>query len=359
MKFLFIVQGEGRGHLTQAIALKNMLSRNGQEVVGVLAGKSELREFPAFFFEKIEAPVYRFSSPNFLPAAPNKKTNIWLSSAYNLLKTPVYIRSLIFIHKKINEIQPDVVINFYEMMAGLTYLLYPPKVPYISVAHQYLFLHPEYKFPKESKSELFMLKLFNYVTSFRSKKLFALSIEPKSDVPRKRLVVVPPLLREEILQCEPTTGNYLHGYLLNAHYADEIIAWQKAHPDVYLHFFWDKKDAPAETIINDHLTFHTLDDQLFIQYMAGCKGYATTAGFESVCEAIYLGKPVLMVPTHIEQSCNAHEASNAGAGVVANHFDLDQLLDCISEYKGNAQFSQWAKQSEQRWISALTRYLLN
>ena len=33
MKFLFIVQGEGRGHLTQAITLEEMLLRNGHEVV--------------------------------------------------------------------------------------------------------------------------------------------------------------------------------------------------------------------------------------------------------------------------------------------------------------------------------------
>ena len=32
MKFLFIVQGEGRGHLTQAITLEEILRRNGHEV---------------------------------------------------------------------------------------------------------------------------------------------------------------------------------------------------------------------------------------------------------------------------------------------------------------------------------------
>ena len=49
-------------------------------------------------------------------------------------------------------------------------------------------------------------------------------------------------------------------------------------------------------------------ETLFLEYMAGCKGYATTAGFESVCEAMYLQKPVLMVPTHIKQECNALDA---------------------------------------------------
>ena len=35
MKFLFIVQGEGRGHFTQAITLEEMLLRNGHEVAEV------------------------------------------------------------------------------------------------------------------------------------------------------------------------------------------------------------------------------------------------------------------------------------------------------------------------------------
>lgn len=41
MKVLFIVQGEGRGHLTQAITLEEILRRNGHEVVEVLVGKSK------------------------------------------------------------------------------------------------------------------------------------------------------------------------------------------------------------------------------------------------------------------------------------------------------------------------------
>lgn len=52
--------------------------------------------------------------------------------------------------------------------------------------------------------------------------------------------------------------------------------------------------------------------------MAGCKAYASTAGFESICEAMYLGKPVLMVPAHIEQDCNAYDAMKAGAGIISD-----------------------------------------
>ena len=66
MKVLFIVQGEGRGHLTQAITLEEILRRNGHEVVEVLVGKSNTRRLPGFFNRNIQAPVKRFLSPNFL-----------------------------------------------------------------------------------------------------------------------------------------------------------------------------------------------------------------------------------------------------------------------------------------------------
>ena len=48
MKFLFIVQGEGRGHLTQAITLEDMLQRNGHEVVEVLVVKVPHAHYQVF-----------------------------------------------------------------------------------------------------------------------------------------------------------------------------------------------------------------------------------------------------------------------------------------------------------------------
>jgi uncharacterized protein (TIGR00661 family) len=354
MKFLFIVQGEGRGHLTQAITLRNMLTKNGHQLVSVLVGKSNRRELPPFFFKNIQAPVHRFDSPNFAPAPKNKKASLWKSFLCNLPQFPSYIRSIHLIRRHIRQSAADRVINFYEIMTGLAYALFPPTAPCISVAHQYLFLHPAYPFPpNESKLQLALLKAFTRLTCLRSTRILALSIQQKNFPPHKRITIVPPLLRNEVLQLSPTPGHYLLGYLLNPTYADDIIAYQQAHPDITMHFFWDKKDAPEETVINPRLSFHTLNDQLFIQYMAACKAYATTAGFESVCEALYLGKPTLMVPTHIEQSCNAHEASSAGAGIVSNHFDLDAFLAYIPHYQGNAAFRPWIQQAETIWMKEI------
>ncbi len=65
MKYLFIVQGEGRGHLTQAIALADILRRNGHEVCEVLLGKSKNRDIPEFFLKKIGCRVNCFDTLSF------------------------------------------------------------------------------------------------------------------------------------------------------------------------------------------------------------------------------------------------------------------------------------------------------
>ena len=352
MKFLFIVQGEGRGHLTQAISLKEILVKNGHEVVGVMVGKSNRRELPDFFIQGIQTDIYRFNSPNFLPSK-KKTTSIWLTIAYNFLKAGTYLSSIFYIKKQIRDLQADVVINFYDMMAGLTYALFTPKIPCVCIAHQYLFLHPDYVLPEDRWAELYLLKFFTKITAAKASLLLALSTREMPSVPDRRMKVVPPLLRKDVFEIPVKKGNYLHGYMLNDTYADEIIQFQKKHPGIYVRFFWDRKGVPDKLEVNDYLSFHRLNDRLFLEYMAECMGYATTAGFESVCEAMYMGKPVLMVPTHIEQECNAFESSSTGAGIVAHKFELEKLLEFIPLYQENPAFKVWAKGAEARIIEAL------
>ena len=64
MKYLFIVQGEGRGHLTQSMTLEKILLDRGHEVVGIMVGKSRQRRVPDFFTDGVAAPVTYFESMN-------------------------------------------------------------------------------------------------------------------------------------------------------------------------------------------------------------------------------------------------------------------------------------------------------
>ena len=357
MRFLFIVQGEGRGHMTQAISMHDILIKNGHEVVEVLVGKSERREIPKFFFEKIHAPVHTYESPNFLVANNNKGILLFRSILYNLEHLGRYFKSLAFINKKINSTKPDLVINFYELLAGLTYAIYNPSTPYICLGHQFLLLHPDFVFPKGQFLQRWMLNFNTRLTSFRAKKLLALSFSPMNDLPKKKLFVVPPLLRKEVLELIPEDGGYILGYMLNAGYSEEIVRWHQKQPHVLSHFFWDKKDVPEDMEAESNLFFHRINDVKFLSYMKDCSAYASTSGFESVCEAMYLRKPILMIPTkgHYEQKSNSVDAFRAGAGIVSESFDIEKLLDYIPRYdKKDQKFVTWTNTAEQRFLRLLT-----
>lgn len=353
MKVIFVVQGEGRGHLTQALALKQQLLHEGHEVVKVLVGKSKNREIPEFFKTQIESPVEMFLSPNFLPSKDNRRFNLLRSIGYNSLLIPSYLSSINFIRKQIEESGADIIINFYEVLCGITYSLFHFGIPEVCIAHQYLFLHPSFQMPKKYPLPESLLKLFTQITCIGASSKLALSIRDNSDTPVHGIKVVPPLLREEAKTVVRHHGDYIMGYILNAGFAVDVKAWHYMHPHTRLHFFWDKKDAPEELKIDDTLTFHRINDVKFLKYMAGCKAYATTAGFESVCEALYMGKPCMMIPAHVEQVCNAVDAEREMVGVMSSDFNIDKLKAFAHGYEEDVEFRMWENNAETRIMAAI------
>jgi len=354
MRYLFVVQGEGRGHFTQALSLKTMLEQNGHEVVAILVGGSAKRSLPEFFKSKINLETVQFQSPNFLPTPKGKNSFLLASILYNVFVLPIFIQSIFTIRRKIMEHQPDVVINFYELLCGVTYGLFNPKPPMINVAHQYYFQTPAFNYTGKNIRQFGLLNFYTWLTSINSLKILALSFREESTFQYGKIVIVPPLLRKEVLHHQTSEGDYIHGYMLNSGYAKELALWSKNNPNQKLHFFWDKKNGEKTEDVTPNLTLHPLSDALFLQFMAHAKAYATTGGFESVCEAMYMQKPVLMVPTHIEQECNVIDAIRSGAGVCSNEFNLDLLIDYIPNYKKSMDFKYWTRTAENTFLFELT-----
>lgn len=353
MKVIFVIQGEGRGHLTQALALGQMLRHEGHEVVKVLVGKSKNRVIPAFFENQIGCGIEQFYSPNFRPSKDNRRFNLLRSITYNVALIPSYVASINRMHRVIKESGADLIINFYEVLCGITCKLFRMGIPMVCVAHQYLFLHPDFKMPGKSLLPESMLKLFTRITCVGATAKLALSIRQYDDDEKQAIKVVPPLLRREVKTTIRHHGNYIMGYMLNTGFAEDVKAWHAKHPHTHLHFFWDKSDAPEELKVDDTLTFHRLDDVKFLKMMAGCRAYATTAGFESVCEALYMGKPCMLIPAHVEQECNAVDAEREMAGVMSNDFDIDKLKAFAHDYEEDVEFRMWENHADSRILAAI------
>ena len=146
---------------------------------------------------------------------------------------------------------------------------------------------------------------------------------------------------------------------MNHGYFEEIVKWHKINPEFEIHCFADKTEELKKFSFDKTKLFvHELNDKLFIEKMAEASGLVSTAGFESVCEAMYLGKPVLMVPVegHFEQFCNSRDAHYAGAGVYDKNFNIDKLVSYISsnaEKEGNSVYKRWVDNGKEKIYNEL------
>lgn len=354
MNYLLIVQGEGRGHLTQAIALAELLRHNSHTVVEVLVGKCQGREIPPFFFDRIGAPVVGFDSPSIDYGRSGTQGQMLRSVLANLTPKHLgrWVRSIALIARRIRATEPDVVINLYDMLGGLAHGWSRTKAPLVAIAHQFLVDHPDY--PHKKERGVSTLRWGNRLAGWGSSRRLALSFYPLPEARHKKIVVVPPLLRVELFDLAVAHEDFYLGYMLNAAYFDQVDAWHRAHSERVLHFFWDKKEAPETWEVRPGLTMHRLNDKKFLSMMARCKGYVTTAGFESVCEALYLGKPIQMIPAHVEQRLNGCDAVGVGAGVVGASFDLDLLGEAVAHYEADTVgFRAWVGEGERLFLAGV------
>jgi uncharacterized protein (TIGR00661 family) len=358
-KFIFLIQGEGRGHITQAISLFHILTKNGHEVPHIFIGKSRRRRIPGYLLKAFKVPVEPLASPNFLSDSHNKSIRLIPSIIYNSKYLKTYHQSLKRIDDAVKKVKPDVLVNFYDFLGGFYNFLYKPPLKFFAIGHAFMTDHPSFKFAKGKPFHKRLFLINNYLNSIGAYKKLALSFMPSYPAKVRNTIIVPPLLRDQLFKFNRANHDFILGYMVNDGYSQEIIDWSFKNPGIKLEIFWDKKNEPEIKKIGNNLTFHQLDAEKFLKKMAECKGMVTTAGFESICECMYLGKPVLMIPVsgQYEQACNAIDAELAGAGIQAGNFNISKLIQYIPLYKNPSEsFRSWYDKGEEIIVRELTDF---
>ncbi|ODS83296.1 MAG: hypothetical protein ABS46_06830 [Cytophagaceae bacterium SCN 52-12] len=355
MKFLFLVQGEGNGHLTQAVSLFQMLRAEGHEVVAALIGSSAGNRKPDFFCRSVTCPVYTYKSAG-LSYSRSGKLGPGATLAGLVRAVPDISASLRYIDSVVKSTEPDLIVNFYEICGGLYNFFFRNAIPVSCIAHQYLFLHPDFRFPGRKILQRCALTLLSRVTAWGARDVYALSFTD-SYAPGSRVRVVPPLLRREVTEGLASRGDHVLVYLTQPLLRRQIEKWHRRNPTVKLHCFCNNPYQKTGFVADDTLTFHPTDTRTFIELLRTCRALVTTAGFESVCEAMLLGKPVMMVPVpnHFEQECNALDASLNQIGTVSKNFDLDRLFEYLPRHESRAAIArEWLDQAPRLLLSSLT-----
>lgn len=319
----FLVQGEGRGHLTQALATARHLRDAGHDVRQVLVGRSPYRSLPSYFAQEIDAPLMTFEAPVQVPDGAGRGVSVSASARDAARRLPDFLRAVRRIHEATDQAQ--VVVNFFDLLGGISRVLFRTRAPAVSVAHNYVFLHPALAHAPGQPHVRALVLGYARATALRSAPRIALSFDPLPDAPDRRLVVAPPLLRVGLDARAPRDEGYLLAYALNPGYGDLLADWHRRSPAVTVHCYLDGGAAAlaAEPAAGFHA--HALDQEGFLRHLEGCRAYVGTAGFESICEAFHLGKPALVIPTagQFEQSLNAWDAARVGAACPGGYEELD------------------------------------
>jgi uncharacterized protein (TIGR00661 family) len=353
MKMMFCVLGEGRGHMTQAMAVKEMAEAAGHQLVAVTLGVSSQRPMPAYFESAMKMPVRQLPTLEF-KYKNNRSVSNTATLAGVLGNLPKYIRILRRFDEIVRETQPDVIINFFEPLAAFYAVTRRRRPPVVAIGHQFMFQHPGYVRTPQLWKQRLSMKLYTSILGARATKL-ALSLYAAPDLPEKRIIVGPPILRRRLFELESNpNGDFVLVYLLNHGYAGQIIAWSAKNPLTKLHCFYDKPGAPAEFHHSPSLTFHRLDGEKFLQMMAGCRHVVCTAGFESLGEAAWLGKPLFLVPVenHVEQQVNALDAQQFGIGIAETSFNLDRLAE-LPDRLPVEKFRSWVNCAPEKLFAAI------
>lgn len=311
--------------MTQALALAAFLRDAGHDVDRVLVGTSPFRSVPEYFHQGIGAPLETFAAPTQVPDRSARGVSVGATARDALRRLPRFVRSGWSIHARTRG--ADVVVNFLDLLGGLSRLLFRTPSPAVAVAHNYVFLHPALEGAPGAPHARGAVLAYTRATSAGAARIAALSFGPLPPERGRRLAVVPPLLRPGLDGMRPRDDGYLLAYALNAGYGAELASWHRRNPDVTIHCYVDGGARALGMEPEPGFHAHALDDTSFLRRLEGCRAYVGTAGFESICEAFYLGKPALVVPTagQLEQTLNAWDAARVGAARTGAYADLDSF----------------------------------
>ncbi|MEZ5072827.1 MAG: glycosyltransferase family protein [Bacteroidales bacterium] len=349
---LFIVQCEGRGHLSQSMALARLLEGQGHEVVAVYAGSEGMGELPGYFREAFGDRLRTFAAPVFLRLPNRQGIRVGATLGINLLRARRYLRAIRMLRRALGEHEPDLVFNFYELVGALALRKAPPGIRRVAVGH-HLFLHLQHYPCKGMPASRLLFGWLSRLILASSDRAWALSYQ--SGEGREKILVVPPLVRPDFLALPRKRGDRLLAYFLEEGYVWALIA--AAHRDPALRADVFVAPATLEQIPGEQvppgLRLHPLSGPGFREHLARCRGLISTSGFDSLAEAACLGVPVAVVPSkgHFEQRCNARDAEANGFAVVLD--SLDRIPAEALPRFDPTPFRAWAG----RWEEILAREL--
>jgi uncharacterized protein (TIGR00661 family) len=337
---LYGVNGEGAGHSTRAKEVLSHLRRQGHTLhvasfdrgLKNLGGEFEVTEIYGLRLEYV-----------------NNRVRYKKTIAKNLLAVPKAARSLKDLARHCEEWKIDVVITDFEPLSCK--VGHKLGLPVIAIDNQHTITNCEVSYPKQYRKDAAATKL---VTKLMTPKADAYLMISFFDAPikKKKSFLFPPILRREILEAKPTSGEHILAYVTAP--SPELVAVLK---QVRAEFFAYGFGREGE---DGNITFKKPSLDGFMRDLLSAKAIIANAGFSLISEALYLGKPYLAVPvkSQFEQIFNAYYIEKTGYGAYWEKLEkekVDSFLFNLDVYRDN--LAKYPRQDNSALLGKLDRLI--
>lgn len=211
------------------------------------------------------------------------------------------------LYKKARKLSPDVIVTDFEIYATMVSKLL--SIPLITLDNIHMITQTAIDYPPKHQGE--MLKAKGVIKSYVIKpKIHILTsfFYPKIK-PKKRAVLYPPVIREDILKLKPTIENHIIVYQTSKE-SVKLVEQLKSLNEKFIVYGFNKDE------VDENLTYKLFNENEFYNDLASAKAVICNGGFTFISEAISLKKPIYSVPAigNFEQTLNGFYVQKLGYG---------------------------------------------
>lgn len=322
MKILYGVVGEGMGHAIRSSVILEKLIADGHDIHIVVSGR-------AYDFMRARFPqVSRIWGLTMVTEDNELKNTRTVAQAIKgaVRGWPNNIRQYFEVESRFS---PDLVISDFETWSWLFAKRH--RLPLICIDNIQVINRCDHS-PEVLGADTENFRIIRSVVRAKCPKAnhYLITSFFYPPIRKKRTTLVPPILRDTILEAEPTEGDHLLVYQTQETFRKLPELLKNVDRPVYIYGL--RKDL-TEDVHDENLIFRPFSETQFVEDLRSCAGIVASAGFTLLGEALHLKKPYLATPVRrqFEQILNAKYLQHLGYGMYND--DLD--MPTIERFLGN------------------------
>jgi len=299
LRIVYGIQSTGKGHMSRFLGLKPFFDRDGHELLVVASGADDP---PEYFLEAVSNCRYARARGLSYVGDGAGGISIERTVASLALNLPEILSGYGDIRALVSEFAPDAVVSDFDPITGSA--LVCAGIIRIGLSHQSaLQIEGTYHPPGTEVARFLALSVVKLFTMDLHYKL-ACHFFPAAEA------CLPPIIRPAIRDARPENRGHVLVYHTLPGMLPEVMRYAARHADrrFIVYGYQGREDT-------GNMHFES-DRSKFASDLAAADAYVGTAGFQSICEAFYLGKKIAVCPVgeQYEQTWNAAQLEHHGMG---------------------------------------------